>query len=85
MQDDTAAAFLAKLRRFAEDELDEEERRMLGMLLGPGIAAIYAPDDDVLGFDAARRISPSLELVAEVLKDIDWSLGWPADGPGARR
>jgi hypothetical protein len=84
MQDDHATAFLAKLRRFAQDELEDEERTMLGALLGPGIAAIYAPSDEVEAYDGRPRISPSLALVAEVLKDIDWSVGWPAESSDVR-
>jgi hypothetical protein len=49
---DPAAAerLITKLRTFATEILDDDERALLATLLAPGIARAYADADEVRGF-----------------------------------
>jgi hypothetical protein len=49
MDDDAAAALLAKIRDFVARELDEEERMLFAALLAPGVAQAYG-ETEVGGF-----------------------------------
>ena len=49
MDDDAAVQLLSKVRRFIEDQLDPEERKLFAALLAPGVAAAF-DDADVSGF-----------------------------------
>ena len=49
MDDDAAAALLAKIRDFVARELDEEERTLFAALLAPGVAQAYG-ETEVGGF-----------------------------------
>ena len=50
-QSDASARLVEKIRWFARDHLDEEERVLFGALLAPGIAAAYREaSTDVEGF-----------------------------------
>jgi hypothetical protein len=57
---------LVKLRRFATDELDEEERKVLAALLAPAIAAAYG-DSEVAGF-GVTDLEPLSELMVQALR-----------------
>ncbi len=46
---EAAARLLDKLRTFVAEQLDEDERALLAVLLAPGVAMAY-PDDEVVGF-----------------------------------
>ncbi|MEX1008148.1 MAG: hypothetical protein WD271_09945 [Acidimicrobiia bacterium] len=49
MDADAADRLLAKLRRFAEEDLDTEERALLARLLAPGVALAFE-ESEVDGF-----------------------------------
>jgi hypothetical protein len=49
MDRNTAVRLLAKLKVFADD-LDADERELLGQLLAPGIARAYDSEPEVSGF-----------------------------------
>jgi predicted nucleic acid-binding protein len=57
---------LVKLRRFATDELDAEERKVLAALLAPAIATAYG-DSEVAGF-GVTDLEPLPELVVQALR-----------------
>jgi hypothetical protein len=56
---------LAKLRRFVADDLDAEERVVLGALLAPGVAAAYGAAE-VSGF-GTTDLTPLPALLADAL------------------
>jgi hypothetical protein len=49
MDRDAAVRLMTKLREFAE-QLDAEERELLGQLLAPGISRAYESEPEVAGF-----------------------------------
>ena len=67
---DTAAAarLLEKLRGFVAEQLDEDERALLAVLLAPGVAMAY-PDDEVVGFSVDWRASALPEALAVTLRE----------------
>ena len=56
---------LGKLRTFLAEELDEQERVVLGVLLAPGVAAAYGAAE-VSGF-GTTDLTPLSVLLADVL------------------
>ena len=64
---EAAARLLDKLRAFVTDELDDDERAMLAVLLAPGVAMAF-PDDEVVGFSADWRTAALPEALAERLR-----------------
>jgi hypothetical protein len=64
---ESAARLLEKLRAFVTDELDEEERELLAVLLAPGVAKAFA-DDEVTGFSADWRTTALPDALAETLR-----------------
>jgi hypothetical protein len=73
---DAARSLLLKLRRFAEDELDTDERALFGALVAPAVARAFVADE-VEGFgmvDWSPDALPAALVVA--LRD-----GWSSDDP----
>lgn len=66
--DDAAVRLLAKLRQFVTDELDDDERALLAVLLAPGVARAY-PADDVVGFAVDWDANALPHALAEALRD----------------
>ena len=66
--DEAAARLLEKLRAFVADELDEQERELLAVLLAPGVAMAY-PDDEVVGFSVDWRADAVPEALANALRE----------------
>jgi hypothetical protein len=65
---ESAARLLDKLREFVRDELDDDERALLAVLLAPGVAMAYG-DDEVVGFSADWRASALPEVLARTLRE----------------
>ena len=64
---EAATRLLEKLRGFVADQLDDEERALLAVLLAPGVAMAY-PSDEVVGFGADWRPDALPEALAEALR-----------------
>lgn len=64
---EAAGRLLDKLRSFVTDELDDDERALLAVLLAPGVALAY-PEDEVVGFSADWRATALPEVLAEALR-----------------
>jgi len=74
VEPDAARSLLRKLRRFADDDLDADERALFGALVAPAVAQAFVPDE-VRGFgmvDWSPDVLP--EALARALRD-----GWPGD------
>jgi len=65
---DAAVRLLAKLRQFVADELDDDERALLAVLLAPGVARAY-PADDVVGFGVDWDANALPLALAEALRE----------------
>jgi hypothetical protein len=63
---DAVGRLLEKLRRFVADELDEQERVVLGALLAPGVEMAYG-ETEVTGF-GTTELAPLAELLLEGLR-----------------
>ena len=66
MDAEAVERLLVKLRRFATDELDDEERKVLAALLAPAIATAYG-DAEVAGF-GVTDLEPLSELMVQALR-----------------
>lgn len=58
--DDPARQLLDKVRRFAREELTDEERSLFAALIGPGVAQAHVSSDDVVGFGSASWMPEAL-------------------------
>jgi hypothetical protein len=65
---EAAGRLLDKLRAFVTDQLDDEERALLAVLLAPGVALAY-PADEVVGFGVDWRATALPETLAATLRD----------------
>lgn len=76
MESHAARSLLLKLRHFAEEQLDSQERALFGALVAPAVARAFARDE-VEGFGVVGW-SPDVlpDALTEALRD-----GWPAPGP----
>jgi len=77
---EAVARLLAKLRRFATDELDEEERVVLAALLAPAVRMAYS-EAEVTGF-GTTDLAPLPDLLADALQRSGLRVVGLAD-PGA--
>jgi len=71
---DAARSLLHKLRRFADDDLDADERALFGALVAPAVARAFVPDE-VSGFgmvDWSPDVLP--EALTRALRGC-----WPKD------
>ena len=66
---EAAARLLEKLRTFVAEQLDEEERALLAVLLAPGVAMAYPDDADVVGFSVDWRANALPEALAVKLRE----------------
>ena len=66
---DAATRLLDKLRTFASDSLDDEERGLLAALIGPGIGMAYREDDEVEGFGVDWSPSRLPDFLADAIRD----------------
>ena len=66
MDAEVVVRLLAKLRRFAADDLDADERAVLAALLAPAVAMAYG-ETEVAGF-GVTELAPLPELVTEALR-----------------
>jgi len=65
---EAAQRLLAKLRSFVADELDDEERSLLAVLLAPGVSLAY-PEDEVVGFAVDWRSNALPDALAVTLRE----------------
>ena len=69
---EAAARLLDKLRVFVTDQLDDDERALMALLLAPGVALAY-PDaegeDEVVGFGVDWRATSLPDALATTLRD----------------
>lgn len=68
MEPDAATRLIAKLRTFATETLDEEERSFLALLLAPGIERAYGDADEVRGFGVEEWSGASLAEAVAALR-----------------
>lgn len=71
--DEAAEQMLEKVRGFIQT-LEPEERSLFAALIAPGVAAAYAPDDDVEGFGAVWSASRVQEHLRRAIRDRDLTI-----------
>ena len=79
MDSDAASRLMEKLKLFAED-LDAEERALLGQLLAPGIARAYPQEEEVAGFAMTEWSETALAgSLVEAIRQSGVRLVWPGE------
>lgn len=69
MEPDAATRLIAKLRGFVSEDLDEDERALLAMLLAPGVERAYADPEEVTGYGLEQSSGASLpEALVDALR-----------------
>jgi len=72
MDAEAAERLISKLRTFAAETLDENERALFAILLAPGIAQAYGEAEDVRGFGMEDWSGvPLPEALVEALRASD--------------
>lgn len=68
---EAAQRLLGKLRKFIEEELDDEESALMAALVAPGVASVYAPEPEVSGFSQSAQWLPSAlpDALATAIRD----------------
>jgi hypothetical protein len=67
-----AARLLEKLRAFVTDQLDDDERALLALLLAPGVALAFPEadgEDEVVGFGVDWRATSLPDALATTLRE----------------
>ena len=69
MEPDASTRLIEKLRLFATETLDDDERALLATLLAPGVDRAYASTDEVTGYDLEQWSgAPLPEALVDALR-----------------